>query len=162
MKRIVAVIGGGNCAPEHYQRARAVGRLLAERDYVVLTGGLGGVMEGACRGAREAGGLTIGVLPGLVRDEANPFVDLVLTSGLNEARNLLVATSGRAVVAIGAGLGTLSEIAFALKHGRIVVGIDTWSLAEHRVPGEGVIPAESPEAAVAAVDEIHARAEGDR
>jgi uncharacterized protein (TIGR00725 family) len=160
VKRIVAVIGGGSCPQEDAARARRVGRLLAERGYVVLTGGLGGVMEAASRGAKEAGGLTVGVLPGFSDGDANPFVDVVLTSGLSEARNLIVATSGRAVVAVGGGLGTLSEIAFALKHGRAVIGLDTWLLAEHRVPGEGVLVVESPDEAVEAVDAVYGKGEG--
>lgn len=159
MRNIVAVIGGGSCPPEDAARARRIGRLLAERGYVVLTGGLGGVMEAASRGAREAGGLTVGVLPGFVPGEANPYVDVVLTSGLAEARNLIVATSGRAVVAVGGGLGTLSEIAFALKHGRAVIGLDTWLLAEHRVPGEGVLVVESPDEAIEAVEAVHRKGE---
>lgn len=154
MKSVVAVIGGGSCAPEEYARAREVGRLLAENGHVVLTGGLGGVMEAASRGASEAGGLTVAVLPGLIRDEANPYADIVLTSGMREARNILVATSGRVVVAVGGGLGTLSEIAFALKHHIPVVGIESWTLPEHRVPIEGVHPANSAAEAVAMVQEI--------
>ena len=100
MKNLISVIGGGSCAPEDYARAREVGRLLAERDYVVVTGGLGGVMEAAHRGAREAGGLTIAVLPGIVREEANPFAEIVLTTGMADARNVIVATSGRVAVAV--------------------------------------------------------------
>jgi hypothetical protein len=116
-------------------------------------------MEAASRGAKEGGGLTVGVLPGLVAAEANPYVDIVLTSGLADARNVIVATSGRAAVAIGGGLGTLAEIAFALKRGRAVVGLDTWLLSEHRVPGEGVRVVGSPEEAVDAVDAIHRQPE---
>ncbi len=151
MREIISVVGGGSCPPEQYRQAREVGRLLAARGYIVLTGGLGGVMEAACRGAREAGGLTIGVLPGIVRSAANPYVDLVLTTGLSDARNLIIATSGRALVAVDGGLGTLSEIAFALKHGVPVIGLGTWTLSEHPVPGEGVRVVESPAEAVEAV-----------
>jgi len=153
MKKIVSVIGGGSCPPEDEKVARELGRLLAESGYVVLTGGLGGVMEAASRGATEAGGEVIGVLPGLVREEANPYVAIALTTGIREARNVIVATSGHAVVAVGGGLGTLSEIAFALKHGRPVFGIGTWTLPEHRVPREGVVVVDTPEQAVALIDE---------
>lgn len=151
MKKVVSVIGGGSCPPEDYACAREVGRLLAERGYVVVTGGLGGVMEAASRGASEAGGEVIGVLPGIVRSEANPYVSIALTTGMRDARNLIVATSGHAVVAVGGSFGTLSEIAFALKHGRRVIGIGTWTLPEHRVPSEGVLVVSSP---AEAVDEV--------
>jgi uncharacterized protein (TIGR00725 family) len=153
MKKIVSVIGGGSCPPEDARVARELGRLLAEQGYVVLTGGLGGVMEAASRGASEAGGEVIGVLPGLVREEANPYVGIVLTTGIREARNVIVATSGHAVVAVGGGLGTLSEIAFALKHGRPVFGLGTWTLPEHRVPREGVVVVDTPAEAVERIGE---------
>jgi len=153
MRRLVSVIGGGSCSGEDYATARELGRLLAERGYAVVTGGLGGVMEAASRGAHEAGGTVIGVLPGIVREEANPYVDIVLTTGVREARNVCVATSGHAVVAVGGGFGTLSEIAFALKHGRPVFGLRTWTLPEHRVPREGVQVVESPAEAVLAIEE---------
>ncbi len=153
MRKIVSVIGGGSCPSEDYTVARELGRLLAERGFVVLTGGLGGVMEAASRGASEAGGTVIGVLPGILREEANPYVDIALTTGIREARNVLVATSGHAVVAVGGGLGTLSEIAFALKHGRPVFGLGTWTLPEHRVPREGVQVVNSPAEAVEGIEE---------
>jgi uncharacterized protein (TIGR00725 family) len=154
MKKIVSVIGGGSCPPEDERVARELGRLLAENGYVLLTGGLGGVMEAASRGASEAGGEVIGVLPGLLREEANPYVDIALTTSIGEARNVIVATSGHAVVAVGGGLGTLTEIAFALKHGRPVFGIGTWTLPEHRVPREGVVVVETPEEAVELIREV--------
>ncbi len=152
MRTIVSVIGGGSCAAEEYAAAREVGRLLARKGYDVLTGGLGGVMEAACRGAAEEGGLTIGILPGLAREDANPFVGVALTTGMSDARNLVVATSGAAVIAVGGGFGTLSEISFALKHGRPVIGLSTWTLPEHRVPGENVVAVDTPAEAVAAVE----------
>ena len=100
-------------------------------------------MEAACRGAKEAAGLTVGILPGSDRSEANPFVDVVLPTGLGEARNALVVGAADAVIAIGGGYGTLSEIALALKAGKRVIGLGTWEI-------EGVVAAEGPEAAVAA------------
>jgi uncharacterized protein (TIGR00725 family) len=111
---------------------------------VVVTGGLGGVMEAACRGARDADGTTIGILPGSDRSAANPYVDVAMPTGLGEARNALVVRAADALVAIGGAYGTLSEIAFALKAGKRVVGIGTWEV-------EGVEPADSPEAAVESV-----------
>jgi uncharacterized protein (TIGR00725 family) len=100
-------------------------------------------MEAACRGAKEAGGTTVGVLPGLDRAEANPYVDVALTTGLGEARNALVARSADALVAVAGGYGTLSEIALALKAGKPVIGLGSWAV-------EGVRPADSPEEGVAA------------
>jgi uncharacterized protein (TIGR00725 family) len=136
----VAVIGPGD---EPIVAAAEVGRLLAERGAVLVCGGLGGVMEAACRGAKEAGGLTVGILPGSDRAEANPFVDVVVPTGLGEARNALVVGAAEVVVAIGGGYGTLSEVALALKAGKRVIGLGTWEI-------EGVTAAEGPEAAVAA------------
>jgi uncharacterized protein (TIGR00725 family) len=101
-------------------------------------------MEAACRGAKEAGGVTVGILPGTERSAANPFVDVAIPSGLGEARNALVVRAADALVAVGGGYGTLSEIALALKAGKRVVGLDTWDI-------EGVVAAPDPEAAVAAV-----------
>jgi uncharacterized protein (TIGR00725 family) len=136
----VAVIGPGD---EPIVAAAEVGRLLAERGAVLVCGGLGGVMEGACRGAKEAGGLTVGILPGADRADANPFVDVVLPTGLGEARNALVVEAADVAIAIGRGYGTLSEVALALKAGKRVIGLDTWEI-------EGVTVAEGPETAVAA------------
>jgi hypothetical protein len=120
-----------------------VGRLLAERGAMVVCGGLGGTMEAACRGAREAGGTTLGLLPGLDRSAANPFVSVAVPTGLGEARNALVVRAADAVIALGGGYGTLSEIALALKAGKRVVGLRTWDI-------DGVLAVEDAEAAVAA------------
>jgi uncharacterized protein (TIGR00725 family) len=136
----VAVIGPGD---EPTVAAAEVGRLIAERGAVLVCGGRGGAMEAACRGAKEVGGLTVGILPGPDRSEANPFVDVVLPTGLGEARNALVVGAADVVIAIGGGYGTLSEIALALKVGKRVIGLGTWEI-------EGVVAAEGPEAAVAA------------
>ena len=136
----MAVIGPGD---EPTVAAAEVGRLIAERGAVLVCGGRGGAMEAACRGAKEVGGLTVGILPGPDRSEANPFVDVVLPTGLGEARNALVVGAADVVIAIGGGYGTLSEIALALKVGKRVIGLGTWEI-------EGVVAAESPEAAVAA------------
>jgi uncharacterized protein (TIGR00725 family) len=110
---------------------------------VLVCGGRGGAMEAACRGAKEADGLTVGILPGSDRSEANPFVDVVVPTGLGEARNALVVGAADVVIAIGGGYGTLSEIALALKAGKRVVGLGTWEI-------EGVASADGAEAAVAA------------
>ncbi len=129
--------------------AHDVGRLLAEAGAVVVCGGLGGVMEAACRGAKEAGGLTVGILPGYDRRAANRWVDVAIATGLGEARNTLVVRASDAVIAIGGEYGTLSEIAFALKLGRPVVGLSTWSLARTGgTPDTGLRRAAAPEDAV--------------
>jgi uncharacterized protein (TIGR00725 family) len=123
---------------------------LAELGAIVVTGGRGGVMEAACRGAKEAGGLTVGILPGLERSDANPFVDVSLPTGLGEMRNGLVARAGQAVVAIGGAWGTLAEIAFARAAGTPVFGVGTWDVGED---GVTVVEsgAEAAERAVAAI-----------
>jgi uncharacterized protein (TIGR00725 family) len=117
----VAVVGGGRASPEELEVAREVGRLLAEAGAVVVTGGLGGVMEAASRGSREAGGHTVGILPGDQAHRANRWVELPLPTGMGEGRNVLVVRAGEAVVAVGGEWGTLSEIALARKMGRPVV-----------------------------------------
>jgi hypothetical protein len=111
---------------------------------VVVCGGLGGVMEAACRGAKEAGAVTVGILPGADRSAANRFVDAAIATGLGEARNALVVRAADAVVAIGGAYGTLSEIALALKAGKRVVGIGTWDI-------DGVVSVPDAEAAADAV-----------
>jgi uncharacterized protein (TIGR00725 family) len=124
--------------------AEAVGRGLAARGAVVVCGGLGGAMEAACRGAKEAGGMTVGLLPGLDRRDANPYVDVAVTTGLGEARNALVVRAADALIAVGGGYGTLSELGLALRTGKRVVGLGTWEI-------DGIEPASSPEEAVEAV-----------
>jgi uncharacterized protein (TIGR00725 family) len=120
-----------------------VGRLVAERGAVLVCGGLGGTMEAACRGAKQAGGTTVGILPGADRSTANDFVDVAVPTGLGEARNALVVRAADVLIAVGAGYGTLSEIALALRAGKTVVGLGTWQI-------EGVVSVDGPEAAVAA------------
>ncbi len=125
----VAVIGRSDCSSEQAALAEEVGALLAERNVVVVCGGLGGVMEAACRGARSRGGLTVGVLPGNDRTAANQWVSLPIATGIGQARNIAVVRSCQAVIAIGGAYGTLSEIAFALDSRIPVIGIGTWKLA---------------------------------
>jgi len=127
---IVAVIGDGFCSADTARLAEEVGRQLAERGATVLCGGLGGVMEAACRGAKRAGGLTIGVLPGRDRRDANPYVDITIVTGMGEARNVIVVSSAQSVIAVSGGYGTLSEMAHALKLGIPVVGLSTWQLSK--------------------------------
>src|SRR3954452_16963788 len=136
----IAVIGPGRASPEQAQTAEAVGRALAEAGAVLVCGGLGGVMAAACRGAKAAGGTTVGILPGDDRSDANDHVDVALATGLGEARNALIVRAVDALVAVGGEYGTLSEIALAIKAGKPVVGVGTWDL-------EPVIRADSPEEA---------------
>jgi uncharacterized protein (TIGR00725 family) len=143
----VAVIGPADASAEEAARAEAVGRLLGEAGAVVVCGGLGGVMEAAARGAAGAGGTVVGLLPGLDRGAANPHVTVTITTGLGEMRNALVVRAADAVVAVGGAYGTLSEIAFALRTGKPVVGLDTWAL-------DDVVDAPDPEAAVALALEL--------
>jgi uncharacterized protein (TIGR00725 family) len=135
----VAVIGSG---AEHEARAEEVGRLLAERGATVVTGGLGSVMAAAARGAKSAGGTTIGIVPGETRQGANEWLDHVVVTGVGHARNLAVVASGDAVIAVGGQWGTLAEIGFAHVLGRPVVILEPgWDL-------DGVARASSPEEAV--------------
>jgi uncharacterized protein (TIGR00725 family) len=148
------VIGPGDgVSAEELEAAEEVGRLVAAGGAILVCGGLGGVMEAACRGARSAGGLTLGILPGRDRREANRYVEVAVATGLGEARNALVVRSADAVVAVGGAYGTLSEIALALKGGTPVVGLGTWELARGGVADTGVIRADSAaEAARTALD----------
>lgn len=120
---LVAVIGGHHCSPGQSAAAEAVGRLLAQRGAIVVCGGLGGVMEAAARGARAAGGLTIGILPGDDPAAANPHIVVPLATGMGEMRNALIARAAHALIAIGGGWGTLSEIALARRIGKPVIGL---------------------------------------
>jgi uncharacterized protein (TIGR00725 family) len=144
----VAVVGAGSCDPQIAAWAEEVGRRLAEAGAVLVCGGRGGVMEAACRGAKKSGGLTVGILPGVDRSEANAFLDLALPTGLGEARNVLVVRAADAVIAIAGEFGTLSEIAFALKIGKPVIGLSTWQLARSGMPVEAIDAASDPADAV--------------
>lgn len=135
----VSVVGSGL---EHEERAEQVGRLLAERGCTVVCGGGGEVMAAAARGAKDAGGTTIGILPGASRDGAGPWLDHVVVTGIGHARNLAVAASGDAVIAVGGSWGTLSEIAFAMRLGRRVVilepGLSVAGVPRAATPAEAV------------------------
>ena len=126
----VAIIGGGTCSEAEAAIAEEVGRLIARAGAVLLTGGRGGVMEAASRGAAQAGGLVVGILPGEDAHRANAWVTLPIVTGLGEARNTVLIRTAQAVIAVGGEFGTLSEIAFALKFGRPVVGIQTWQAVD--------------------------------
>ncbi len=147
---LVGVVGPGTEDPVLAALGEEVGRRLAEAGAVLVCGGLGGVMAAACRGARAAEGLTVGLLPGTDPSAANPWVRVALATGLGEMRNVLVARAAAALIAIGGGYGTLSEVAFALKIARPVVGLQTWDLLRPGGAGDqGIVRAADPEEAVA-------------
>ncbi len=146
--RLVAVVGGAECSPSESDLAEGVGRELAKRGVAVVCGGRGGVMEAACRGAREAGGLTVGILPGASAEGGNAYLSLALPTGLGDARNVLVVLPCEAVIAIGGGAGTLSEMAIALKLGKKVVGLRTWEAVRPDGTKAEIRAAKSPSEAV--------------
>ena len=148
MTTYIAVVGAGEPNRDTDHAAEEVGRALARVRAVVVCGGLGGVMEAACRGARAEGGTTVGILPGTTRDDANPYLTVAVATGLGEARNVLVVRAADALIAVGGEFGTLSEIAFALKAGTPVVGLGTWELSRGGEPVEAIAGAPSPAAAV--------------
>ncbi len=127
----VSVVGSGAASGELYEKARQIGRLVAEGGGTVICGGRSGVMEAAARGATEAGGVAIGILPNEDRRQANEFLTFSIATGAGHARNLAVVCSGEVVIAVGAGYGTLSEVGLALKVGRPVVALRSWELGEH-------------------------------
>jgi len=147
-KKFIAVIGGGQPSAQEARLAEEVGRELARRDAILVCGGLGGVMEAACKGASSQGGITIGVLPGDNRQAANPYVQIPIVTGMGYARNVAVVKSAQAVIAIGGSYGTLSEISHALQSGIPVIGLNTWSLSRNGQQDNSIILAQNPSEAV--------------
>ena len=146
--KIIAVIGGSQPSAEEIRLAEDVGRELARHGAALVCGGLGGVMEAACRGASAEGGLTIGILPGDDCRGANPYVELPIVTGIGWARNMSVVKSARAVIAVGGAYGTLSEIGYALQSGIPVVGLKTWSLFRNGKKDASITYVKSPRGAV--------------
>jgi uncharacterized protein (TIGR00725 family) len=145
----VAVVGpGGHVTEEEADSAVEVGRLLAERGAILVCGGLGGVMAAACEGAAGRGGLTVGLLPGSSRADGNPYLSVVLPTGMRELRNGLIVGVSDAVIAVGGSWGTLSEIALAMRTGRPTVVIGGWKVEDlwYRPPGDLVRVASAEEA----------------
>ena len=133
---IISVIGSSNPATEeHVELAEEVGRELARRNVMVVCGGLSGIMEAVCRGAKSEGGTTIGILPGRAAAEANSYVAIPIVTSMGYSRNVIVVHTGQAVIAVGGAFGTLSEIAHALSDGIPVIGLKTWPLTSN---GDGV------------------------
>jgi len=149
VNKIIGVIGGSSVDQTAYDTAYEVGGLIAKNDAILICGGLGGVMEAACKGAKEAGGTTIGILPGSYIGDANPYVDIPIAAGLGHGRNLIIINTAEALIAISGRFGTLSEIGFALQSGKPVFGLGTWDI-------DGVIACAS---AQEAVDKIIRRGE---
>ena len=147
-KSFIAVIGGGQCSPKEARLAEEVGRELARQGAILVCGGLGGVMEAACKGASSEGGITIGILPGDSHRAANPYVQVPIVTGLGYARNIVVVKSAQAIIAIGGSYGTLSEIGHALQNNIPVIGLNTWSLSRNSKQDNSIIPAENPIEAV--------------
>ncbi len=144
MKRKVQIgmIGGREATAEQIKLAEKTGELIAKRGAVLICGGLGGIMEAGCRGAKKGGGTTVGILPGNYIEEANPFVDITLSTGMGVARNTIIIHSCAGVIAVGGKYGTLSEIAFAFQEGIPVVSLQSWDF------DEAIQQASSPEEAV--------------
>lgn len=157
MTLYAAVVGAGVADADVARRAFEVGTLLGRSGALLLTGGLGGVMEAACRGAKEAGGTTVALLPGHRRADANRYVDVAIATGMGEMRNALIVRAADVVIAIAGEYGTLSEVAFALKTRTPVVGLGTWELARDGV-GVAAFPiASSPQEAVDLAYEVVTR-----
>ena len=153
-KKLIAVIGGSQASQKEISLAEEVGCQLAKKGAILVCGGLGGVMEAACRGASSEGGITIGILPGENRREANNYVQIPIVTGMGYARNVAVVKSAQAVIAIGGSYGTLSELGHALQSGIPVIGLDTWSLLKNGKTNNAIIPVENPTEAVAKALEL--------
>jgi len=145
---LIAVIGGSAPTAEEMSLAEQVGRAVAEAGAVLVCGGRGGVMEAACRGAKQADGLTIGILPGSDDSDANPYVDIAVVTGLGDARNVIIARTADVAIAVGGSYGTLSEISFALVFDKPVVGLGTWSMEREGHPPAPIVRAGTPQGAV--------------
>ena len=141
-KPMIGVIGSSSCSPEVARLAEEVGKGIARKGGVLICGGLGGVMEAVCRGAKSEGGSTIGILPGSSRDDANQWVDIPIVTGMGVARNTIIVSSSQAIISVSGGYGTLSEIGFSLNLGVPIVGLLTWEI------DAPIIRAETPEEAV--------------
>ena len=147
-QKFIAVIGGRQPSSEEARLAEAVGRELARRGAILVCGGLGGVMEAACKGASSEGGVTVGILPGDSRQAANPYIQIPIVTGMGYARNVAVVKSAQAVIAIGGNYGTLSEISHALQSGIPVIGLNTWTLSKNDRQDNSIIIVQSPTEAV--------------
>ena len=146
--KTIAIIGARACDDDTLEIAGKMGRLLAENGYRIICGGLGGVMEAACKGAKSKNGMTIGILPGNSPAEANQYVDISIATGIGVGRNLIIIRSAVAVIAVSGGFGTLSELAFALQLEKPVIGLGTWDVSEK------VVVAADPEDALEKLNKV--------
>jgi uncharacterized protein (TIGR00725 family) len=144
----IGVIGDAQCSEEVAQMAYAVGRRIAEAGAALVCGGLGGVMEAAAKGAKSAGGSTVGILPGTSREDANPYIDLAIVTGMRDARNVIIVRSCQVLIAVGGMFGTLSEIALACRFGVPVIGLRTWTIDRPGLTRAPILKAETPDEAV--------------
>lgn len=142
----IAVVGGHKCSEEIYSLAQETGKLIAKKGWILICGGLSGVMEAACKGAKEEGGLTVGILPGYDGRQANNYLDVKIPTGLGYARNILVVRACDVIIAIDGEYGTLSEIAFAFSEGKQVYGINTWDI-------KGIQEVKTPQQAIEKIGE---------
>lgn len=144
----IAVIGGHDCSKENYLLAQETGRLIAKKKWILICGGMSGVMEAACKGAKEEGGLTVGILPSDDKTQANKYLDVKIPTGIGYARNILVVRAADAIIAIDGAYGTLSEIAFALNEEKPVYGIGSWDI-------KGITKIKTPKEAIEKISEIY-------
>ncbi|MGB9797248.1 MAG: TIGR00725 family protein [bacterium] len=148
MRKFIGVIGASQPPEELLPIAEKVGEEIAKRGGILICGGMGGIMEYACKGAKKVGGITVGIIPTMDRNSANPYVDIPIVTGMGYARNIIVVLSSEAVIAIGGAFGTLTELAFALHFNIPVVGIRTWRVESEHTEVKGIVYVDSPEEAV--------------
>ena len=148
MRKFIGVIGASQPSEELLPIAERVGKEIAKRGGVLICGGMGGIMESACKGAKSQGGITVGILPTITRDSANPYIDIPIVTGMGYARNIIVVLSSEAIIAIGGAYGTLTELAFALHFAVPTVGIRTWRVESEYTQVKGVVYIDEPEEAV--------------
>lgn len=144
---IVGVIGGSDIDKKTSTLAEELGKKIAEKGYLLLCGGMGGVMEAACKGAKAAGGTTIGILPGKNSSEANPYIDIPIVTAMSHARNAIIVRTAEVLIAVGGKYGTLSEIALAKVVDKPVIGLQTWDIP-------GVIKVKTVEEAIKEIEKI--------
>lgn len=148
MKKLIGVIGAGECSDIIYNQAKELGQLLGSSGIPVICGGLGGVMEAVCIGVKSKNGMTIGILPGNDISEANKYIDIPIASGMGIGRNIIIIRTASIVIAVNGKYGTLSELAFALQLNKPVIGLNTWDISER------IIKVNTPKEALQKVKEL--------